>query len=437
MSWTGNDFDEPPPKPSRTPLADSVLPFSYEKERKEEAAPTMTYIVAENPSVLAVLMKENEMRGVNASSYNTPASVFNILAVEFGQTTENKPADEIPLKTCSIPAMELIPLRQNKSVEVFEKCSLPRIMSNEASVASGLNISPNSSQQQKDSQSRSLERNINRSAVTYFGRINSLERRQQDLNNESKYHRSQSLIRQQSGGLYDMHNNIRTASLERNQQYYANNFERFHSPPQPPPYVRPNNIGCLEKNHTMAMNEFMRKYCDQKAAEAQKPCNGGSLERNMHYQQSMHKQQIQTQLQHNQDMEDQTELPDENIYDFGGVHVKSCATIALKKSIERGMLPLNYEANVTSVQPPLQSNLKQLNTSPGIASRLLIFQGHHTLKQQDQQDDKNIQEHSSPNHGAISKYSEDKKTFQVLPQIYPTFFFHLHLLSLFSVVFDL
>lgn len=46
-------------------------------------APVSTYIVAQNPEVLAQLMKESQARGVCPSVYTTPATPFNSLAVQF------------------------------------------------------------------------------------------------------------------------------------------------------------------------------------------------------------------------------------------------------------------------------------------------------------------------------------------------------------------
>ena len=49
----------------------------------ESSAPVSTYIVAQNPEVLAQLMKESQARGVCPSVYTTPATPFNSLAVQF------------------------------------------------------------------------------------------------------------------------------------------------------------------------------------------------------------------------------------------------------------------------------------------------------------------------------------------------------------------
>jgi hypothetical protein len=266
------------------------------------------------------------------------------------------------------------------------------------------------------SKTKSLERNAGQNSVapSIFARISSLERRQQlqDKNNQ----RSQSLIRQYSAGVQQAEMPaIRSASLERNQQMpynfkagYSNSFDKYQNQvPPPPPYIKSMTPsapkgGSLERSQAIIMNDLMKKYYDQKAvAEAQKPRSGGSLERNSQYQQFLilQKQQLQQQLQAQQQqvqaqkrmqMQQQQLMQDdpieENIYDFGGVHVKSCASIALKKSIERGMLPptalRTFESPTPSSSGPSSLEINRPITpqqsfrqpSPNIASRMMIFQ---------------------------------------------------------------
>ncbi|CAH0551901.1 unnamed protein product [Brassicogethes aeneus] len=72
MSWGPNDdFAPPPPKPNRYPMqaVDSTSLMSLDANPNPQ-----TYIVAQNPEVLARLMKENETRGLTAAAYITPAS---------------------------------------------------------------------------------------------------------------------------------------------------------------------------------------------------------------------------------------------------------------------------------------------------------------------------------------------------------------------------
>ncbi|KAG4070105.1 hypothetical protein HA402_013348 [Bradysia odoriphaga] len=70
MSWGAGD-DVPPPKPSRVPHADSSSLLSLGVA--DQGAP-QTYIIAQNPAVLAQLMRENDTRTLNPSAYTTPAS---------------------------------------------------------------------------------------------------------------------------------------------------------------------------------------------------------------------------------------------------------------------------------------------------------------------------------------------------------------------------
>ncbi|XP_038112569.1 uncharacterized protein LOC6052203 isoform X4 [Culex quinquefasciatus] len=68
MSW-GTGDDVAPPKPARGPMMGAGEPGS-----QQGLGAPQTYIIARDPTVLAALMRENEQRGVNASSYTTPAS---------------------------------------------------------------------------------------------------------------------------------------------------------------------------------------------------------------------------------------------------------------------------------------------------------------------------------------------------------------------------
>lgn len=465
MSWGGgnDDFsngDQPPPKPSRTPMTDSKIFQNQDNNSQPMINPEtgMTYIIAQNPEILARLMEENQRRGVNAAAYNTPASVFNVLSVEFdphltNSDTENKQqSEDMKLTVKKVQATELIPLQQDKlpslqgeqsssssSTDLFEKCppqkSSPKIIppinsfnsnlgdATENVVVVGVGLPPHP----PDAKSKSLERNMSANAAANYTRISSLERarQQQKLAADYAKTRSQSLVRQFSPGIQqEQQTMIRSASLERNQQVpmsfkapYSPSFDRFQTP-LPPPYVRPPmKSGSLERSQAIIMNDLMRKYYDQKSLnDSQKPRSGGSLERNVQYQQYLHmqKQQLEQQLQATQQFQslqqqqssvnNSQESIEENIYDFGGVHVKSCASIALKKSIERGMLPPaaamrspafdqpSSGPSSLEIRPP--TLMTQPNIKPSIANRMMIFQQQSTIPPQTAPPTNNV---TSPN----------------------------------------
>ncbi|XP_055694399.1 focal adhesion kinase 1 isoform X2 [Lutzomyia longipalpis] len=107
MSWGAGD-DNPPPKPARAPLVDAG---SLGTEAPQMAP--QTYIIAQNPAVLAHLMRENEARSLNPSAYTTPASVFNTLAVDFDTEHVDEASVEpcdVTLKTIKLPASDLLKL---------------------------------------------------------------------------------------------------------------------------------------------------------------------------------------------------------------------------------------------------------------------------------------------------------------------------------------
>ncbi|KAL1501947.1 hypothetical protein ABEB36_007171 [Hypothenemus hampei] len=98
MSWSSADDVSPPPKPSRHPVVES-------SSIPDVSNPVpQTYIVAQNPEVLAHLMRENECRGLTPAMYTVPASVFNTVAVDFDKR------EDIPdpiMKTRLIPIQSL------------------------------------------------------------------------------------------------------------------------------------------------------------------------------------------------------------------------------------------------------------------------------------------------------------------------------------------
>lgn len=425
-----------------------------------------TYIIAQNPAVLAHLMRENEKRGVNPSSYNTPASVFNSVAVDFNSKNpvtdpslaSNEPTstataipsenlDDLSLKTVPIPANELLKLNKTidgvpilegdavslmseaestASTETLDRYKNPQdalqvpqerppppeypppceiinaqtqqthsidpmykalqkngaasgvAMSNQTgqydmanqqippqvfmpppSAHSGYgytqqqqpnypqHLPPQSPQQTQqspgDQKSRSLERNASQQSIVqaYAARLNSLERtKQADLG--VKVSRSNSLNRQLGCPpevpirSVSLERSIpppygsKNSSLERKQQNVGGYNPPQHMPPQQ------GRGGSLERNQSQAIVDAMNRGFRGGSLERNPNGTGyilvnrsGSLERSMPYG------------PYRSPQPKKEEPVQEEIYDFGGANVKSCAAIQMKKSMEMGMMHPN------------------------------------------------------------------------------------------------
>lgn len=401
-----------------------------------------TYIVAQNPAVLAQLMRENENRPVNPSAYTTPASVFNTLAVDIDAEKpepvfHDKPV--LPLKTAIMPAKEMLKLDpfadENSSAVGIKDSSRNSIVVDDERLEP-ISVDPSSfngyvlsheaahsmaqpqppafpipceiinahtqqvhlidptynslklakvdeqvqkfsiQQQQQQSvqyigffqqnplqnvqymsqlpphndvaqKSRSLERNapVN---LTYAPRISFLERSQSAI---PKQGRSNSLTRQLSSGPVSEMFGPRSASLERSARvtgsvytHRANSLERKSHQMQNDPIsmMGAHRGGSLERNQSFDGTYDVAKVRGYRGGSLERNHPGfamvsrsASLERNTQYQvyrEHFKQQQIQQKTP-------EAEPFQEEIYDFGGAHVKSCASIALNKSISKGLLP--------------------------------------------------------------------------------------------------
>lgn len=90
-----------------------------------------TYIIAQNPEVLARLMKENENRIINPAAYTTPASVFNTLAVDVDTTKTIN--NDLALKTKKLPVSEFLKL-DNTITRDEKAIALQNLQQNKANV---------------------------------------------------------------------------------------------------------------------------------------------------------------------------------------------------------------------------------------------------------------------------------------------------------------
>ncbi|XP_035892765.1 uncharacterized protein LOC118503516 isoform X2 [Anopheles stephensi] len=400
MSWGAGD-DMAPPKPARGPTMGGDGPLV-------PGAP-QTYIVARDPTVLAALMRENEQRGINPSSYTTPASQQQqhqtqqpyypqgnsivtyqqyhaqqqqqqALAAEYYQhqqqhqqqqqqqqyvMQQSQPQQQVPgnyIAYTAAPVQTIPPSGAQYPQPAFVK-------------------SPQQEDQPGGAKSRSLERNVGQNIVSaYAARINSLERTRQmsmEYGNSVKAMRSNSLTRQYSGGnqsdLYPgVGHGVRSSSLERGAQMANNSagvgngagfmsrmgsLERNQQSSSQSIFLNSMKGGSLERNQSAAIvNDMMNSKIAYK---------GGSLERNQHILLTRSGSAVGS-LERNMPFQNyrspvaaapkEQEPFQEEIYDFGGVNVKSCASIALKKSVEKGMLPPSSLAVSPGIPPNAGAN---------------------------------------------------------------------------------
>lgn len=224
-----------------------------------------TYIVAQTPEVLAHLMKENETRGFCPSAYNTPASVFNTVAVDF----DSKDQDDPILKTSLIPVQSL----QKLDPEVHSETET----------------------QMKQKTACKLERTPSLSSTESTSKMGSLERKS---------------------------HSPKMNSLETNQSYIVNSLDRaaLHNADKKSyipmkkissfdcnPHVAVHNgtfspkMGSLERNTHISHNYPFVNKPDSIQMSCMKDSSSGQF--------------------HN----DKNKQIEESIYDFGGADVKSCA----------------------------------------------------------------------------------------------------------------
>ncbi|XP_049288894.1 uncharacterized protein LOC125766872 isoform X2 [Anopheles funestus] len=401
MSWGAGD-DMAPPKPARGPTMGGDGPLV-------PGAP-QTYIVARDPTVLAALMRENEQRGINPSSYTTPASQQQQHQTQQpyypqGNSIVTYQQYHAQQQQQQVLAAEYYQHQQHQQHQQQQQYvmqqSQPQQVAGNYIAYSGSpvqNIPPSGAQaysqqaafvkspQQEDqpggAKSRSLERNVGQNIVSaYAARINSLERTRQmsmEYGSTVKAMRSNSLTRQYSGGnqsdLYPgVGHGVRSSSLERGAQMVnassvggngaggfmnrMGSLERNSQSPSQSIFLNSMKGGSLERNQSAAIvNDMMNSKIAYK---------GGSLERNQHILLTRSGSAVGS-LERNMPFQNyrspvaaapkEQEPFQEEIYDFGGVNVKSCASIALKKSVEKGMLPPSSLAVSPGVPPNAGAN---------------------------------------------------------------------------------
>lgn len=267
------------------------------------AGAAQTYIVAQNPLVLAHLLRENTARAHLPHAYTTPASVFNTVAVDFADTLPEthdivdkiihpRPDEkiDIPLQTAPIPAASLQKLDpivptstpsdtpdETLTVVVGARESCDNLCQNIPSVSPrGDNASPIAAEadvpEPYASRVRSLERNTR-------GTLSSAERAP-----------------------------IRMGSLERNAR---GSLSHRGSPVPIAPFTRQHSVPASPPPRTRR-DQDVGQFAVQGALNAQLAAS------------VMNKMRTQ---------------PDpplvEEIYDFGGDNVKSCVAVAAQRAMAR------------------------------------------------------------------------------------------------------
>lgn len=277
------------------------------------AAP-QTYIVAQNPLVLAHLLRENQSRALDPQAYITPASVFNTVAVDFaGKLPEDtnivdkiinpKPDEkvDIPLQTVPIPAASLHKLDpivpstpeadETLTVVVGARESCDNLCQNTQTISPRTDVSsPSQGQSEPELPTE-----------PYANRVRSLERNTRGTLSTAE----RAPVRMGS-----LERNARGSLSHRGSPIPIAPFTRQHSvPASPPPRSR--------------RDQDVGQFSVQGALNAQL---AASVVNKMRHQ------------------------PDppfvEEIYDFGGDNVKSCAAIA---AIKAGLSKQSYRPGVSGM----------------------------------------------------------------------------------------
>lgn len=264
---------------------------------------------------------------------------------------------------------------------------------------------------QPDSQkSRSLERN--QTNLNFGSRMSSLER----VQNSVKQVRSNSLTRQLSAGQENYVIQARSSSFERgNTQQYpgggcrTNSLERNQQQPNPS-----GRGGSLERNQSISSTYDLMKSRGYRGGSLERNHQGmptnvraGSLERNP--PQYVFRSQMKPA---------EPEPFQEEIYDFGGANVKSCASIALSKSISKGMLPPDTILP-HQLPPPVSSSGQNSPLPTGYYHHSYPLspqqQQHQHLQQQLQQQQHLQQQHQQQ----LPNYSQNMTYTQMYPRVWP------------------
>ncbi|KAL9704052.1 hypothetical protein quinque_007570 [Culex quinquefasciatus] len=393
-----------------SPSTSTLVPDSEQVTSAAATGGTETLERYKNPQDF--LSANNNLASSNSSSYPIPCEIINAYTQ---QTHSVEPTYKAIQKAqqqqqgVPYPQSAIFQQQQAQQSQPYMQYPSPYIQQAAALVKSPQQEDPGSS-----SKSRSLERNAagQNLVSAYAARINSLERtRQMSLEyGAAKAMRSNSLTRQYSGGAADGYmvgsHGVRSASLERGPSGYINrmgSLERNQGQAGQAMFMNSVKGGSLERNQSAAIVSDMM---------SQKSRAGGSLERNQHIMMNTgaaggsRSGSLERNMSYQSYRSPVSAAPrdqepfQEEIYDFGGVNVKSCASIALKKSVEKGMLPPSTLMSPAGSGPPPAANFAlpppyssaqsskfsvQQQQQQGTPQRSLWQQQQQILQQQQQQ----------------------------------------------------
>ncbi|KAH8398926.1 hypothetical protein KR222_005073, partial [Zaprionus bogoriensis] len=305
--------DVPPLKPSRIlHEIGNVL---------ENRAVPQTYIIAQNPAVLGRLMMENQKRGINPAAYTTPASVFNTLAVGIDASKSNH-----SLKTIKLHAAELLkldpvadsekPKRSTSciSAQNLNSSSISSITFESSIISANLNSTLCKPHESGDSSEHELLKN---NFVVCTPAENEFEI-QPTIPNRS--------FTSTGYNLY--------GSLERHQPLTD---KILHS-----------KGGSLERHQSLLTAQHMFLY--NQGTNAIDQCR--NLEHKSSFQ--SYKQQMKTSME--------CESLPEEIYDFGGVGIKTCVSVKKKNNLMLHVSPTIPNRGTHVYTDPQNSNMNANKT---------------------------------------------------------------------------
>ncbi|XP_066248998.1 focal adhesion kinase 1 isoform X2 [Euwallacea similis] len=190
MSWGSSDDVSPPPKPLRHQETSSLVTMN-----STNLVP-QTYIVAQNPEVLAHLMRENENRGITPAMYTIPASPTQYV-IRRSEPTHGNPVNEQVLEqklrqqqmesnedsrwlaeseVNLEKRLSRLPLESLSIESTSITHSLHRLNGSEISSSAPANETSSSRTASIENSTESLNRSKSSSPVLSSSRLNSLER---------------------------------------------------------------------------------------------------------------------------------------------------------------------------------------------------------------------------------------------------------------------